>query len=433
MSTSVSNIASGCALGFRDWTGGRDVSSVGTNSGSEPIAFQRWRSFKEAFAPELVEQAVEEMNRRVRHVVDPFGGSGTTGLAAQFLGVRPTVIEVNPYLADLIEAKLARYEIDDVRDSYSLLMHSVSILKTVRPPYFPGAPRTFVEPGVDGRYLFSKETARRIAIYRQAIAQVPSPEIRRLFTVILGSVVVAASNVVISGKGRRYRRGWENRGEDPSRLDSLFQQAAEDAIYDLHRYAARRCRNYTVLRGDSRKLLASIEGAQLAVFSPPYPNSFDYTDVYNVELWTLGYLRNSESNLALRNSTLRSHVQIARDMSGADYPSKLLADTVARLQAARKSMWNPLIPDMVSAYISDMGDVLTSLHQKLCRGGRIYMVVGDSRYAGVHVPVAGILGEIAPIVGMAVKRIEPFRSMRVSPQQGGQHGLAESLLVLERP
>jgi hypothetical protein len=96
-------------------------------------------------------------------------------------------------------------------------------------------------------------------------------------------------------------------------------------------------------------------------------------------------------------------------------------------------MWNPLIPDMVSAYISDMGDVLTSLHQKLCRGGRIYMVVGDSRYAGVHVPVAGILGEIAPIVGMAVKRIEPFRSMRVSPQQGGQHGLAESLLVLERP
>jgi hypothetical protein len=432
MGTSVSNSAVGCALSFRDWTGGRDVLSVGTNAGSEPIAFQRWRSFKDAFAPELVEHAVEEMNRPVRHVVDPFGGSGTTGLAAQFLGVRPTVIEVNPYLADLIEAKLARYEIDEVRDSYSSLMSNVSSLKTVRRPYFPGAPKTFVEPGVDGRYLFSKQTAKRIALFRDAIGQVPEANIRRLFMVILGSIVVAVSNVVISGKGRRYRRGWENRVEDPYRLDSLFRQAAEGAIYDLHRYAARRCRSYTVLRGDARSLLASIEEVQLAVFSPPYPNSFDYTDVYNVELWTLGYLRDRESNFTLRNSTLRSHVQIARDMSGSDYPSKLLTRTVTRLQAARKAMWNPRIPDMVSAYISDMGIVLASLHRKLCRGGRVYMVVGDSRYAGVHVPVAGILAEIAPVIGMTVRRIEPFRSMRVSPQQGGQRGLAESLLVLER-
>ena len=113
---------------------------------------QRGRRFKEAFAPELVEHAVAEMNRTVRHIVDPFGGSGTTGLAAQFLGIRPTVIEVNPYLADLIEAKLARYDTNAVRDSYSWLMDQVSKAKTIDPPYFLGAAKTsFVEPGVGGR------------------------------------------------------------------------------------------------------------------------------------------------------------------------------------------------------------------------------------------------------------------------------------------
>ena len=100
---------------------------------------QRGRRFKEAFAPELVEHAVAEMNRTVRHIVDPFGGSGTTGLAAQFLGIRPTVIEVNPYLADLIEAKLARYDTNAVRDSYSWLMDQVSKTKTIDP-------RTFLAP-----------------------------------------------------------------------------------------------------------------------------------------------------------------------------------------------------------------------------------------------------------------------------------------------
>ncbi len=36
-------------------------------------------------------------------------------------------------------------------------------------------------------------------------------------------------------------------------------------------------KDYVVLRGDSRELLGSIDEADLAVFSPPYPNSFDYT------------------------------------------------------------------------------------------------------------------------------------------------------------
>src|ERR1700722_17115666 len=95
---------------FKAWTGQRPLKSVGTNSGSPALAFQRWRSFKEAFAPEIVERAIAETPGRVRHVVDPFGGSGTTAIAAQFLGVKPTTIEVNPYLADLIEAKLVAYD-----------------------------------------------------------------------------------------------------------------------------------------------------------------------------------------------------------------------------------------------------------------------------------------------------------------------------------
>ena len=37
---------------------------------------------------------------------------------------------------------------------------------------------------------------------------------------------------------------------------------------------------------------------------------------------------------------------------------------------------------MVSAYFADMNQVLSKLHEALVAGGRIYMVVGDSQYAG---------------------------------------------------
>ena len=61
------------------------------------------------------------------------------------------------------------------------------------------------------------------------------------------------------------------------------------------------------------------------------------------------------------------------------------------------------------------------------------MVVGDSRYAEIPVPVAEILAELAPPLGLEVDRVDVLRDMRASAQQGGQRQLAESLVVLRRP
>ena len=125
------------------------------------LPFQGWRRFKEAFAPELVERALMETPGKVRHVVDPFGGSGTTALAAQFLGVRPTTIEVNPFLADLIDAKLVSYDLDQAATVFGSVVEAVWENARKTKPVFPSAPPTFVEPGVDGRYIFSRRLQGR--------------------------------------------------------------------------------------------------------------------------------------------------------------------------------------------------------------------------------------------------------------------------------
>src|SRR5260370_39941147 len=95
---------------FSDWTKNRNVHCIGTNARSDELPFQRWQHFKEAFAPELIQRAVKESRIPVRTCLDPFGGSGTTALACQFLGVEPTTVEINPYLSDVIEAKLQTYD-----------------------------------------------------------------------------------------------------------------------------------------------------------------------------------------------------------------------------------------------------------------------------------------------------------------------------------
>lgn len=417
---------------FRDWTGDRSIPTVGTNAGSSPLPFQRWRRFKEAFAPELVQRALSETPGSVRHIVDPFGGSGTTALAAQFLGVRPTTIEVNPFLADLIEAKIASLDFDTATKAFGRVVERVARGCAPKFPIFPGAPPTFVEPGLNGRYIFSRAVARRILAYRTSIEHVGDEACKRLFRVVLASTAIPASNVVISGKGRRYRQGWRQRERDPKIVDELFRTGVLEALHDLRRYASRRCLEYALLRGDARTKAAEIGPHDLAVFSPPYPNSFDYTDVYNVELWALGYLHNSDGNTKLRHATLRSHVQILRDFNGHGVRSPALTTTIDALREVRGELWNRHIPEMVGAYAADLAIVLEHLRRGLRIRGRAYIVVGDSRYAGIDIPVARILTEIAEPLCYRIIALEASRSMRSSPQQGGRHDLGETLIVLEK-
>ena len=419
-------------LDFTDWTGRRALPTFGTNSGASVLPFQSWRPFKESFAPELIETAFSETPGSTTHIVDPFGGSGTTALAAQFLGVKSTTIEVNPFLADLIEAKISSVNLTKATSEFRIVTENVSRDRCSGTPVFPGAPATFVEPGRSGRWIFFRDVAARILAYRSAIEKVADPGIRRLFKVILASVAVPVSNVTISGKGRRYRSNWQNRPSTPDRVDRLFREGVERAFNDLREYGARRCQDYLLLRGDARDLTLMIGTHDLAVFSPPYPNSSDYTDIYNVELWALGYLDGREANISLRKTTLRSHIQIIQDLTYADLRSPLLVRTVTELQSVRPYLWNRNIPEMIGAYMSDLTKILQGLAVGLRSQGRVYMVVGNSCYADIEVNVAEILAEIVPQLDYQVVRLEPCRSIRMSPQQGGRPKLAETLVVLKR-
>lgn len=81
----------------------------------EPAPVQVWeiatRGFKEAhfatFPPELVHRCLKASLRPGNAVLDPFGGSGTTGLVADKYGADATLIEINPEYCGLIRARLA--------------------------------------------------------------------------------------------------------------------------------------------------------------------------------------------------------------------------------------------------------------------------------------------------------------------------------------
>lgn len=415
---------------FSTWTQSRLVPSMGTNNGAPQLAFQEWRHFKEAFTPELVARAINENPGPVTRCLDPFGGSGTTAMACQFLGVEPVTIEVNPYLADLIEAKLTSYDPDAlVRDLGQVLRTAVRRRRGEALPLPDAAPATMVEPGVNDRWIFDSQIAQRVGALLAAIQTLDDDTHQRLFRVLLGGILLDVSNVVVNGKGRRYRRRWKERRRDAAAVEQLFSEAVRRAITDIHRFGDRAHLGFTVFKGDALRELEDVPVCDLAVFSPPYPNSFDYTDVYNLELWVLGYLDDHAANRKLRQTTLCSHVQIDRQ-----YPpppdSPTLEGVLRELRDCSDKLWHRRIPEMVGGYFADLIEALAAIREVLNEQGSVWLVVGDSRYADVVIPTATVLGELTEAVGFRTVTIESFRSMRSSAQQGGEHELAESLVVL---
>lgn len=405
--------------------------AVSTNHFGPQLPFQRWFKFKEAFSPQFIVDCASSLGKSPATCLDPFGGSGTTALTAQFLGIRPTTVEVNPFLADLIEAKLSRYNSETLRADYLEVLSVGKELESASlSSLLVDAPATFIEPGVANRWIYPSSVALRILALREAIARVTTRQNRLLLKVVLGSILVSLSNVVINGKGRRYRGNWHSRQRSAADVETSFRQAFFNAFSDVCLHGERDYSEFTLIRGDSRIVIDQSESVDFAVLSPPYPNSFDYTDIYNLELWILGYLNSRPDNVRLREETLRSHVQIYREFSEDTLGSNALRRSYRALCRQREDLWNPHIPEMVCAYFSDMKVIITKLKARLNKGGKVFLAVGNSRYAGVTVETETILKDIALANGFRQARSSPIRSMRASAQQGGRHELTESLITL---
>ena len=400
---------------------------LSTAQGVKDVPFQRWFNFKEAFSPQFVIDSIAKTPIKVNEVLDPFGGSGTTALTTQLLGLKPTTIEVNPFISDLIQSKLQTYDLDSLINDWMYVVKGITKFEPNLSNLYSNGPSTLYRRDGIERWLFEIDVLKRITQYKMAIEALTNMTNRCLFKVLLGSVLIPLSNVVISGKGRRYRKNWQSRIITVRDVDKLLEQKVNDAIFDISKYSGRKSNAFNLLRGDSREKIKEVEQSDLVLFSPPYPNTFDYTDIYNVELWVLGYLNSPDENKRLRQSTLRSHVQTKFEVVKPP-KSKTLSTTLDKLNSVREQLWNKQIPDMVGSYFSDIESILMESKRLLSPGGMVGIVIGDSRYANIKIDTAQITKEISDNLGLAFKEETTIRIMKSSAQQGWAKDLDETAL-----
>lgn len=373
----------------------------------------RWYFVKEGFSPDLVRQAVTETRcRRDDLVVDVFAGGGTTPLEAVNQGCATVGFEVNPFLAFVSRCKLLQCR------SKTLGKHAAEVLKGAR----DGEPSplesfsTFSESTGADKWLFNTQVLRAFEGGWKSTQSIQGPP-RNILRLCLISAAMDTCNAIKDGKCLRYRDGWRARNFGGSDFLERLDERIEVVKGDLERSPVSGSAEIRI--ADSRVLGTHSLNRKfrLCVTSPPYLNSFDYTDIYRPELFLGRFVRTATQLRELRARTLRSHVQTSWAMPLDADRGLLLEPRLARIREHSERLWNKRIPDMVAAYFEDVEKVMTALAPMAADDASLWMVVSTSAYTGIELPVDLIIADMGSRSGWSLKEVKVVANLRRVPVQ----------------
>ena len=383
---------------------------------STELPRHRWYFVKEAFSPVLVEKAIKYTNLdRGKLIIDPFCGSGTVPLVAATNGFAGLGLEVNPFLASIAAAKLLVCNVHDLivqaKKIRSLCIQgSVSNLEGFS---------TFSQNDNLQKWLFNLNILRAFTGGWNATKEL-NGTIKQLLQLILIGAAMDCCNATPDGKALRYKKDWNKIDFDLPDFLTAFDYRLQVLITDMQIQINQGHNQSKIIQGDSRKSIIKIKDKfGLCVTSPPYLNSFDYTDVYRPELFIGQYVLNQNELRKLRLETVRSHVQAKWENPIHKNFGPRYQEIIKLIEKGSDQLWNKRIVLMIQAYFEDMKFILAQLKKRAEPNGILWLVVSTSAYIGVEIPVDLILADIGQQVGWEPIEVGLIRYLRASSQHYG--------------
>ncbi len=290
---------------------------------------------------------------------------------------------------------------------------------------------TFSEKTGREKWLFNSPILRAFEAGWQSLEHLSPPE-KEVFQLSLIGAAMDNCNATKDGKCLKYRSNWKNREFDKKDFYESLYKRLEIIKSDLKEsFIPQKAK---IINGDARVFIKSIpEGYKLCITSPPYLNSFDYTDIYRPELFLGKFIQTHEDLRKLRYKTIRSHVEITLPKPIINTFGEIYKSIYKRISESQ-DIWSNQIPIMIQSYFEDMQNVLLDLLQKAKNGGELWLVIANSVYVGIEIPVDLILAEIGTRQGWKLSRIEVLRNIyrRKTKYSGNIDKIRESLIVFRK-
>jgi len=427
----------------------------------------RWFSYKEAYSPRLPIEVLGMLGSGDSRVVaDPFAGVATTALSLQYhpLVSRTIGVEYSPFAQFVGRTKLNWSLLSPKRlEQHVKRLRKFPVVETLEAPSLAA---------FSNEEIFKERALNALLSAKHSIFQdeeLSGPE-RDFFLLGLAAIIEDSSGAMKDGRALRILRG---RTRPPKSLSPRRGALNGDGVRELlvnqwlamledlrilaPMRARARSRRDLNLRGDARNL----EGVQhrghrqhplpdgsvgLFVYSPPYLNCIDYTEVYKLELWFLNFVENNTEFRDVRLGTLRSHPSVRFKPSslfaGVSHSVTDLIVTMAEFLDER--LPRPGLGEMLLNYFEDMYSVLAEQYRVLEPGGSVACVVANSTFSRRsgnsktrreqwRLPVLTdvLIARLAELVGF--ESIEIWEARNLRPRNVRSGTARESIVVARKP
>ncbi|MCA9734299.1 hypothetical protein KC799_19350 [candidate division KSB1 bacterium] len=387
----------------------------------------RWYYYKEGFSPSLVKEAIESYElSNDSIIVDPFNGSGTVTLTASENDIPSIGIEVNPFTSFVAKTKSLNTKPKYLADLFDLTLEAVEKGKNSPLENYS----TFTVGEKKDKWLFNLEVIRAFEGGIDLL-QGQKSNAAELLKLALISAIMKNANARKDGKCLRYKPHWQTLNLNKTSFIEAFQSEYAKIQTDIEQRINIKPK---IITNDSRNGIQAIDQSfDLAITSPPYLNTFDYTDIYRPELFLGKFIQNSDALYNLRFKTVRSHVQVKWKQPKTNaIESLILRESYNSIKSKEEQLMDKNIPLMILAYFEDMGVIFQKLAEKANKNAHLWMVVSTSAYANEEIPVDLILADIATKNSWKLKEIGVLReiSKRKTKHSPDITKLRESLIIL---
>ena len=360
-----------------------------------------WLRLTPAYSIKLVEQILEQ-HPDINYVLDPFSGSGTTGLVCAERGLRCDLLDINPFLVWLARVKTAQYEPEALRDARA------AAAEIVRRAAENRAANLWTPPIHNITRWWAEERLTTLAQLHCALNQVlPEPgPIRDLLLLAFCDVLITWSNAAFNHQSMSFKDadGQLSLFDDRQRMLEHFVNAVTRLVESAATPLAGQVR---VTQADSRAIPPG-GPYDCVITSPPYPNRMSYIRELRPYMYWLGYLSDGRAAGELDWQAIGGTWGIATSRlqtwqpDGVKIPYPEFHALIAAIE--QQSL---VLAAYVHRYFADMVQHVQSVYDALAPGGRAFYIVGNSRFYETLVPVEEIYAAMIEAVGF--ERIEVQR------------------------
>ena len=358
-----------------------------------------WYPWLEGYSPAFVESVIGSYCPNAKSVFDPFGGTGTTPLTASRLGKKAYFSEINPILQFLTASKVIALQLAD-RERTVLAGHLLRLAETLDERIDTSCQDSQLQQTYKAAFgeseFFNDDVLADVLRCRTVIDDIgrAAPLTARFVSIAVFRALIPASRLIRRGDLRFKTEKELARGQIRLRIE--IRNALETMARDIGDLSW--IDHAPILLLENAKMLNRIPALSIdaVITSPPYLNGTNYFRNTKVELWFLRCLKTRDDLARFRFGSMTAGIN---DVTVGKPVGEMPPGALPILKALEADAYDARIPRMVACFASEMHAILQALAVHIRKHGTIIIDIGDSSYAGVHVPTDRFIAESLDIAG----------------------------------